>query len=541
MFSIGFIECLADAVQAEFHSCDTHRLPSLFPGSFSLQNRVILPKSCSLRSLAAPLQDSFFTTLSVYISLLRFPEHFLVEDCASYGSLLLRVSRYILHLLTADSYIISFLISFHSHNSSQTFTLAYRRTVAGTTPATASYTHLNVNFETDWSVLLLGVKAWWTLRTEVKPPSLLNISDEKRYFEIIFHKKDKGKIFEAYLPQVIAEAKIMELKKRQRKIYTNIGGNSQSHPAARSSSVWTPMVFEHPATFQTLALHPDLKDDIIQDLRIFSQREKYYKDVGRAWKRGYLLYGPPGTGKSTMIAAIANFLEYDIYDLELSEVKSNTELRSLLIGTTNRSVIVIEDIDCSLDLSGRVKKAEKESRGIHEIPAIDESGGHNSKVTLSGDLNFTDGLWSCCCSERIIIFTTNHVDRLDPALLRSGRMDKHIHLSFCTFPAFKVLARNYLGVEDHPLFEQVEVLMKEAQMTPADVSEELMRVTDDPTAALEKLIEALRRAMEKAAVKNEILPETESEEADLVEEEAAPVAIMSDSSDYMKMFRNRMG
>ncbi|GLJ55341.1 hypothetical protein SUGI_1187450 [Cryptomeria japonica] len=257
-----------------------------------------------------------------------------------------------------------------------------------------------------------GVKAWWTLRTEVKPPSLLNISDEKRYFELIFHKKDKGKIFEAYLPHVIAEAKIMELKKRQRKIYTNIGGNSQSNPAARSSSVWTPMVFEHPATFQTLALHPDLKDDIIQDLRIFSQREKYYKDVGRAWKRGYLLYGPPGTGKSTMIAAIANFLEYDIYDLELSEVKSNTELRSLLIGTTNRSVIVIEDIDCSLDLSGRVKKAKKESRGI-QIPAIDESGGHNSKVTLSGVLNFTDGLWSCCGSERIIIFTTNHVDRLD--------------------------------------------------------------------------------------------------------------------------------
>ncbi|GLJ55340.1 hypothetical protein SUGI_1187430 [Cryptomeria japonica] len=363
-----------------------------------------------------------------------------------------------------------------------------------------------------------GVKVWWTLRTEVKPPSLLNVFHDKCYLELTFHKKDKATIFESYLPHVIAEAKIMQLKKRQRKIYTNICANSQSHPSARNPG-WNAVVFEHPATFETLALDPELKDDIIQDLTNFSQREKYYKDVGRAWKRGYLLYGPPGTGKSSMIAAISNFLEYDIYDLELTEVKSNTELRTLLIGTTNKSVIVIEDIDCSLDLSGRRKKAKKESREM-QIPGTDQSSSDNSKVTLSGVLNFTDGLWSCCGSERVIIFTTNHVDRLDPALLRSGRMDKHIHLSFCSFPAFKILARNYLGVEDHPLFEEIEVLMKEVEISPADVSEELMRVSNNPTAALEKLIEALRQAVEKAAVKNEILVENESAEDNLVAEES---------------------
>jgi len=118
--------------------------------------------------------------------------------------------------------------------------------------------------------------------------------------------------------------------------------------------------FKHPSTFETLAMDPDLKDDIKDDLLEFTQGKDFYQRAGKPWKRGYLLYGPPGTGKSSMIAAIANFLKYDIYDVELTEVSSNSELRKLLIQTTNRSVIVIEDIDCSIDLAERAK-ARKEA------------------------------------------------------------------------------------------------------------------------------------------------------------------------------------
>jgi ATP-dependent Zn protease len=241
-----------------------------------------------------------------------------------------------------------------------------------------------------------------------------------------------------------------------------------------------------------------MKQDIIEDLKRFSMGEKYYRRVGRAWKRGYLLYGPPGTGKSSMIAAMANFLEYDIYDLELTQVKNNTELRKLLIATANKSIIVIEDIDCSLDLSDRKKKKKQQQKEKPSEP--DESElNDDSKVTLSGVLNFTDGLWSCCGSERLLVFTTNHIDRLDPALLRSGRMDKHILLSFCTFGAFKILAHNYLAIEDHELFPEIQDLMEAAQMTPADVTEHLMKMADHPTSALKNLIEALREAKERIA------------------------------------------
>jgi len=351
-----------------------------------------------------------------------------------------------------------------------------------------------------------GIKLWWVFHSSERKQQLMfrwKSSDEKRSYELTFHKKHKQKIFDEYLPHIMDEAKALEIRSRYRKIYIN-QSNSRDHEYR--NRVWTPVVFDHPATFDTLALEPEVKQDILEDLQRFSRREKYYRQVGRAWKRGYLLYGPPGTGKSSMIAAMANFLEYDIYDLELTQVKNNTELRKLLIATTNKSIIVIEDIDCSLDLSDRKKKKKKaaetdeeKDKKPSEPGKPDEKENEESKVTLSGVLNFTDGLWSCCGSERLFVFTTNHIDRLDPALLRSGRMDKHILLSFCKFGAFKILARNYLSIEDHELFPEIQDLIEAAEMTPADVTEHLMKKADHPTAALGDVIQALREAKERIA------------------------------------------
>ncbi|ONK74810.1 uncharacterized protein A4U43_C03F10370 [Asparagus officinalis] len=117
-----------------------------------------------------------------------------------------------------------------------------------------------------------------------------------------------------------------------------------------------------------------------------------------------------------------------------------------------------------------------------------------SKVTLSGLLNFIDGLWSSCGGERIIVFTTNHIEKLDPALIRRGRMDMHIELAYCSFEGFKVLAKNYLRVESHALFERIEELIGEVFITPADVAENLMLKSGDVDveACLQRFIDVLR-------------------------------------------------
>ena len=113
-------------------------------------------------------------------------------------------------------------------------------------------------------------------------------------------------------------------------------------------------------------------------------------------------------------------------------------------------------------------------------------------MTLSGLLNFIDGLWTSCGDERIIVFTTNHKDRLDPALLRPGRMDMHIHMSYCTPSGFKILASNYLRIESHCLFTEIEGLIKEVEATPAEVAEELMK-SEDPDIALAGLVAFLQQ------------------------------------------------
>ncbi|XP_040985643.1 AAA-ATPase ASD, mitochondrial-like [Juglans microcarpa x Juglans regia] len=355
-----------------------------------------------------------------------------------------------------------------------------------------------------------GVKIWWEVKQEVKTSrSFYNPRQETTMsYMLTFHKRYRDLIIESYLEHVMKEGKEIGVRNRQRKLYTNCS-NEKSPWYMMKRSMWSSIFFEHPASFERIGMDPETKQEIVDDLWTFSKSKNYYEKIGKPWKRGYLLYGPPGTGKSTMIAAIANLLDYDVYDLELTAVKDNTELRKLLIETTAKSIIVIEDIDCSLDLTGQRKKKTKKSSDDDDENEIPEKGAKeeekSNKVTLSGLLNVIDGLWSACGGERLFIFTTNFVEKLDPALIRKGRMDKHIELSYCSFEAFKVLAKNYLDLEKHPMFDTIQRLIGETKITPADVAENLMpkSSSDDADKCLLKLIQALEQAKEEAAKKKD--------------------------------------
>ncbi|KAL6220658.1 hypothetical protein ACLB2K_008414 [Fragaria x ananassa] len=214
-------------------------------------------------------------------------------------------------------------------------------------------------------------------------PSDDDSSDRSPRIELTFHKKHKDKVMDSYIPYVLAQAEAIKDAEAMKdddkylKLYSYNVKRSIQNQTTRGN--WSCVNLEHPATFETIAMEPELKRMIIEDLDKFMKRWEFYKRVGKPWKRGYLLYGPPGTGKSSLVAAMANHLHFNIYDLELTSFSSNEELRKALMSTTNRSIVVFEDIDC---IEGSINRESTENKKFRVSEA---------KVTLSGLLNVLDG------------------------------------------------------------------------------------------------------------------------------------------------------
>ncbi|GLJ12433.1 hypothetical protein SUGI_0190830 [Cryptomeria japonica] len=353
----------------------------------------------------------------------------------------------------------------------------------------------------------IGVQMWWS--HEIKVDEKAGGRDRgggatERKYVLKISNKDKARVLSSYLEHISDFAYNLQRRSQERKLFSN----------TESRGRWSSVSFKHPSTFETLALDPDLKNKVQKDLDTFQESREFYRRTGRAWKRGYLLYGPPGTGKSSLIAAIANYMNYDVYDLELTKVLDNSTLRELLLATSSKSVIVIEDIDCAANLSAKAM-CRRPSKSNKEGSKQSRRG--YSTITLSGLLNFADGLWSSCGEERIMIFTTNHKNRLDPALLRSGRMDMHILLSYCGFPAFKQLVFNYLEMEDHKLFPCVEEKMQSGGcLTPSDICEILIQNQSEPDSAVKAVIAALegsKRLDEAVSSESDVSDEEDEEES----------------------------
>ncbi|KAJ0857635.1 putative ATPase, AAA-type, core, P-loop containing nucleoside triphosphate hydrolase [Helianthus annuus] len=127
-----------------------------------------------------------------------------------------------------------------------------------------------------------------------------------------------------------------------------------------------------------------------------------------------------------------------------------------------------EPKDCSLLCEDYLDCLHHSKEGLNEQIEAGEEGSYCliQTVTLSWFLNFIDGLWSSCGDERIIVFTTNRKEKLDPALLRPGRTDVHINMSYCTPCGFRLLASNYHGITQHEQFEEIDDLIGKVEITP---------------------------------------------------------------------------
>ena len=167
--------------------------------------------------------------------------------------------------------------------------------------------------------------------------------------------------------------------------------------------------------FDSVVLERGLSEKILGDVREFLDARTWYLDRGIPYRRGYLLYGPPGTGKTSFVQALAGALDFNIAMLSLSQRGLTDDLLNhLLLNVPARTIVLLEDADAAF--SNRRQR--------------DEDGYSGANVTYSGLLNALDGVASA--EERIIFMTTNHIDRLDDALIRPGRVDMTVHLGNAT-------------------------------------------------------------------------------------------------------------
>lgn len=118
-----------------------------------------------------------------------------------------------------------------------------------------------------------------------------------------------------------------------------------------ADNCWDSMELENPATFEELGMDPENKG-IISDFFGFVRANELCKRIGQASKRdNWLVYDSPGTGRSSLIAAMANHLKFDIYHLDLTSFSSLKELEYTLLSTRDHSVIAIEGL-CQFAIEG---------------------------------------------------------------------------------------------------------------------------------------------------------------------------------------------
>lgn len=160
---------------------------------------------------------------------------------------------------------------------------------------------------------------------------------------------------------------------------------------------------------ESVILDSTIAEDIADDIQKFQRNGDWYISKGVPYRRGYLLHGPPGTGKTSFVQAVAAKLKLNICYLNLSGGNlDDDQLNNLLNNSPLKSIILIEDID-AIFLERSSVQAKR------------------CRVSFSGLLNALDGVRSQ--EGRVLIMTTNHPERLDPALLRPGRADLKIELN----------------------------------------------------------------------------------------------------------------
>ncbi|MBU4537511.1 MAG: AAA family ATPase [Weeksellaceae bacterium] len=183
--------------------------------------------------------------------------------------------------------------------------------------------------------------------------------------------------------------------------------------------------------FEAIAGMQELKDTIQLDVIDALNNQERYAEYGLTIPNGMLLYGPPGCGKTFFAEKLAEEIGFNFYQIKPSDIQSKwvnasqENIKNLFDEARENapSIIFIDELDAL-------------------VPNRDTS--NISHMNTSAVNEFLAQMNNCGDEGVFVVGATNRPNSIDPAVLRSGRLDKHIYLPPPDFEARKLMFELYL-------------------------------------------------------------------------------------------------
>ncbi|ROL50459.1 Mitochondrial chaperone BCS1 [Anabarilius grahami] len=245
---------------------------------------------------------------------------------------------------------------------------------------------------------------------------------------------------------ILQEARELALKQEEGRtvMYTALGAE------------WRPFGFpRRRRPLSSVVLENGLAERIVDDVKEFIGNPKWYTDRGE--------------------------LGYSICLMSLSDRSlSDDRLNHLLSVAPQQSIILLEDVDAAF-VSRELQPTEN--------PLAFQGMG---RLTFSGLLNALDGVASS--EARIVFMTTNFIDRLDPALVRPGRVDLKQYVGHCSHWQLTQMFRRFYPQESEAEAERFaeQALAAHTDLSAAEVQGHFMLYKTDPAGSIKNIAEIMQ-------------------------------------------------
>jgi transitional endoplasmic reticulum ATPase len=183
--------------------------------------------------------------------------------------------------------------------------------------------------------------------------------------------------------------------------------------------------------FKSIAGMQDLKDTLKLDVIDALIEKDRYREYGLTIPNGMLLYGPPGCGKTFFAEKLAEEIGFHFYQIKPSDIQSKwvnasqENIKNLFDEARKNapSIVFIDELDAL-------------------VPNRDDSGVNHMNTSAVNE--FLAQMNNIGAEGVFVIGATNRPNAIDPAILRAGRLDKHIYIPPPDFEARELMFKLYL-------------------------------------------------------------------------------------------------